>query len=332
MGGRILIPVRKLRWVALLTLNICLAFGFPVTSHANLAGCPSSWNLQVEPKPDISFYPFWGADSLGYYFESSGNLEVAKKQFGRDIAYNFFAEWSQDGIQWFDLSSNLTNSRGFFTNSFETQPGLFVNLDQLFRYFQKGKWRVSLKVETKDCPQNYGFYSSAPLSLEFSIFDDKKYEVTELFLSKTPFNFKIIEEQIKDFENWKVKTLADLNSFGISKTVPDRPNSNYMVVASGGKPPCMNYIERNWRATSRDCFLEVFFVHRISATVLEYYLIDQLDINFVSNMKTKAEVEAKAKDSLKKRKITCVKDKKIKIVTSMNPKCPAGYKKKSMLK
>jgi hypothetical protein len=45
--------------------------------------------------------------------------------------------------------------------------------------------------------------------------------------------------------------------------------------------------------------------------------------------KAKAEAEAKAKAALsKKTTITCVKGKSSKKVTTVNPKCPAGYKKK----
>ena len=44
--------------------------------------------------------------------------------------------------------------------------------------------------------------------------------------------------------------------------------------------------------------------------------------------KAKAEAEAKAKGATKKITIICIKGKLIKKVTSLNPKCPSGYKKK----
>jgi hypothetical protein len=43
----------------------------------------------------------------------------------------------------------------------------------------------------------------------------------------------------------------------------------------------------------------------------------------------KAEADAKAKaEQMKKTTIQCIKGKTIKRVTGINPKCPAGYKKK----
>jgi hypothetical protein len=48
-----------------------------------------------------------------------------------------------------------------------------------------------------------------------------------------------------------------------------------------------------------------------------------------AELKTKQEAEAKAKyQATKKTTITCIKGKLVKKVTAVNPKCPAGYKKK----
>ena len=48
-----------------------------------------------------------------------------------------------------------------------------------------------------------------------------------------------------------------------------------------------------------------------------------------AELKAKQEVEAKAKSqATKKTTITCIKGKLVKKVTAVNPKCPAGYKKK----
>lgn len=49
----------------------------------------------------------------------------------------------------------------------------------------------------------------------------------------------------------------------------------------------------------------------------------------VAELKAKQEAEAKAKiEATKKTSITCIKGKLVKKVTAVNPKCPAGYKKK----
>ena len=48
-----------------------------------------------------------------------------------------------------------------------------------------------------------------------------------------------------------------------------------------------------------------------------------------AELKAKQEAEAKAKiEATKKTSITCIKGKLVKKVTAVNPKCPAGYKKK----
>jgi hypothetical protein len=48
-----------------------------------------------------------------------------------------------------------------------------------------------------------------------------------------------------------------------------------------------------------------------------------------AELKAKQEAEAKAKaEATKKTTITCIKGKLVKKVTAVNPKCPAGYKKK----
>jgi membrane protein involved in colicin uptake len=44
--------------------------------------------------------------------------------------------------------------------------------------------------------------------------------------------------------------------------------------------------------------------------------------------KVEAEAKAKAETTKKKTTITCVKGKLTKKVTAINPKCPAGFKKK----
>ena len=48
-----------------------------------------------------------------------------------------------------------------------------------------------------------------------------------------------------------------------------------------------------------------------------------------ADAKAKAEADAEAKaEQMKKTTIQCIKGKTIKRVTGINPKCPAGYKKK----
>ena len=323
--------MKKLIGLSIFILAVSFGLSFPNLAMANLTGCPSSWNLKVELQPGKVLTAIKGEDAEAfsyenYFYESTGQLESAIKQFGRNISYQFVGEWSQDGVKWYDVLRKTTDDRGYFTNSFEAQPGVFVHFDQLFRYFQGGKWRMTLKVETADCPQSIGYFTSSPITLRYSIFDLKRFDLRELYLSKTTWNFKDVEWHIQEFETWKARTLFDLNSNGISRSVPDLPNSANIVVSSKGNPPCMNYVNRNWRVINSDCGLEVFYVHRISLTSAEYYLVDQLEISYFSSLRAKAEAEAKAKAQVTARKtIVCIKGKIIKKVTGSNPRCPKGY-------
>lgn len=348
---------------AILLMLFALTVATPSPASANLSGCPSTWALKVDVRPDRTVTAIRGEDAevtdyTSNYFESSGQLDSAIKQYGKNIAYKYFAEWSQDGVKWHDIFQKVTDSRGYFTNSFEAQPGLFVHFDQLFRFFQGGKWRTTLQVEIADCPKDVGLFYSNPITLKYSIADDKIYSLKEFYSKESSLNFKDIEAQLKDLEDWKAKTVADLNAYGVSRSVPDLPNASTLTVASGGNPPCMNYVNRNWKATTQDCSLEVFYVRRIDRSVAEYFLVDKLDISYASTLKAKSAAEAKAKQDAdakakaeadaqsklaaetearsaavakkaqKSAYILCVKGKIVKKVTGTIAKCPAGYKKK----
>jgi hypothetical protein len=210
---------------------------------------------------------------------------------------------------------------------------------------------MNLKVETADCPNNIGIFSSAPFSLNYSIREDKKYDVKELYSSKTQLNFKDIEWHLRELEEWKVKTTLDLNNYGVSRSVPDIPNSSNIVVAAGGNPPCMNYVNRNWKATNTDCVIDIFYVDRIDRVTDEYFLVDQIQVNYASLVKAKAETEAKNKaqaeaqakidaekqaaeakakavaEAKAKNYVTCSKGKQIKKIPGAGSKCPKGFKK-----
>ena len=364
-------PMRPRKIVFSVLVLLISTFAHPVTAYASISGCPSTWNLKVDLRPGNSLTAIRGEDPevtvyTSSYFESSGQLDSAIKQYGKNIAYKYFAEWSQDGVKWYDIFQKTTDSRGYFTNSFEAQTNLFVHFDQLFRYFQGGKWRTTLQVEIADCPKDIGLFYSTPIALKYSIADDKIYSLKEFLSKESSLNFKDIEAQIKELEDWKSKTTADLNSIGVSRSVPDLPGVSNLVVASGGTPPCMNYVNRNWKATDTDCILEIFYVRRVNPSVAEYFLVDKVEITYASSLKAKSAVEAKAKQDAeakakqevdakakaeaeaqnklaaetearaaaiarqaqKSKYILCVKGKVVKKVMGTSAKCPSGYKKK----
>jgi hypothetical protein len=84
------------------TLNFIIAWGLPAAAKASFAGCPSTWSFKVELRPEQKLSNIPGRDpesffAEGYFYESSGGLDAAIKQFGRNISYKFYAEWSNDG-------------------------------------------------------------------------------------------------------------------------------------------------------------------------------------------------------------------------------------------
>jgi hypothetical protein len=361
------------KYLFLTFIFLLSSVAIPHSASANLIGCPSSWNLKVDLRPGNSISSIRGEDpeAIDYtymFYESTGQLDKALLQFGKNLAFKYEAEWSKDGKRWYDIFAKTTDARGYFTNSFEAEPGIFVHLDSLFYYFNGGQWRTKLTVETKDCANNVGVFWSSMIPLKYSIFDSKTFDLKDLYATKTDLNFKYVEQFIKDIEAWKSATASSLNSIGVSGSITDLPGAPNIVVVSGGTPPCMTYVNRTWKATDKDCDLEMYYVHRINRDKAEYYLVDQIRVNFSSSMRAKAEAEAKAKaeaetkakaeaetkakaeaetkaaaelkakqeaeakakaDAAKKKStITCVKGKLTKKVTAVKPKCPSGYKKK----
>ena len=292
----------KLR-IAISILLILYLFGPIKSAQAAPTGCPNSWTLKVEKKPGSSAasIQFENPEAFDYsesYFESTNQLEAAKKQYGPNIAYSYFQEWSADGIKWFDILANTVDKQGYFTNSFEVQSGVFLNFDSLFRFFKNGKWRYSLRVEVKDCPGVVAVFSSTPLSLpSVSIIDKEKYDLATLYLkyptARTAFNFKQAEEAALQKDEWAKRMNLLLNTYGTSGWREVDPNAPLLVVSSSGNPPCVNYVNRAWQPMEKDCTLDLFFVNK-QKELTEYYLVEKVLVNYASQMKVKAEAEAQA--------------------------------------
>ena len=294
-----------------IAIGVLLIFTFfvPISSvQAAPTGCPNNWTLKVERKPGSStaLIQYENPEAFDYselYYESTNQLEAAKTKYGSSIAYSYFQEWSADGIKWYDILANTVDKQGYFTNSFEVQTGVYLNFDSLFRFFKNGKWRYSLKVEVKDCPGVVAVFSSAPLNLpNVSIFEDKKYDLATLYLkyptSSTAFNFKQAEEAASQKDEWAKRMNLLLNSYGTSGWREVDPNAPLLIVSSSGNPPCVNYLNRAWHPTEKDCTLDLFFVNKQKGST-EYYLVERVLVNYVSQLKLKAEAEAMAAAELK---------------------------------
>jgi hypothetical protein len=287
-----------------ISILLLLSFFVPVNSvQAAPTGCPNSWTLKVERKPggSAASIQFENPEAIDYselYFESTNQLEAAKRLYGPNIAYSYFQEWSADGIKWYDILANTVDKQGYFTNSFEVKPGVYLNFGSLFRFFNNGKWRYSLKVEVKDCPGVVAIFSSTPLNLpNVSIFENEKYDLATLYLkyptSGTAFNFKQAEEAASQKDEWAKRMNLLLNSYGESGWREVDPNAPLLVVSSSGNPPCVNYVNRAWQPMEKDCTLDLFFVNKQKG-LTEYYLVEKVLVNYFSRLKLKAEDEAKA--------------------------------------
>jgi len=299
----------KCSLAAILAIVLGLQINLP-NANAATTGCPDTWNLTVglkngvtEPTPNYVYYDDAFRDA---YDETSGQLATVAKALGANIAITYIQEFSQDGTTWVDTNNYPTINGGYFSNSFKIAPNQFVNFNSMFKYFNGGKVRLTLKVETKDCPSNPGFFYSRPLTLpKSSIYDDKTYELASLLPST--LNFKDAEVMVQGLKDWATKMSTSLSTRGVSAGWDDFPPVDRAIVVSDGSPPCVNYVNRGWAATASDCSLLVFYVTK-EINKLSYYLIDTVVVRSpikataakaaadkaAAELKAKQEAEAKA--------------------------------------
>jgi hypothetical protein len=196
----------------------------------------------------------------------------------------------------------------------------------MFKYFNGGKTRTTLKVETKDCPANPGLFYSQSLNLPTSyIYDDKTYELARLL--PATLNCKDAAVMVQSLKDWATKMSTSLSTRGVSAGWDDFPPVGRVIVISDGTPPCVNYVNRGWAATAFDCSLLVFYA-TLESNIPAYYLIDTVAVRSpIKATAVKDAAEARS-GATKKSTITCIKGKLTKKVSAVNPKCPSGYKKK----
>ena len=294
---------------AILTIVLGLQINLPHASAA-ITGCPDTWNLTVGLKNGVAQptprYIEYDDAFLNAYEETSGQLATATKSLGANIATTFIEEFSQDGTSWIDINNYPHINGGYFSNSFKIAQNQFVNFPSMFRYFNAGKVRISLKVETKDCPANSGLFYSRPQSLpKNTIYEDKTYDLASLLPATV--NFKDAAALVQNVKNWVTTMSSALSTRGISSGWDDAPPVDRTIVVSDGSPPCVNYVNRGWAATASDCSLLVFYV-TMESNKLSYYLIDTVVVRSpikataakaaadkaAEELKAKQEAEAKA--------------------------------------
>jgi hypothetical protein len=331
---------------------IVLAFGLltHLMSPAQAAptGCPSTWKLEIGPKPGIQAvtvkFSEYDEAFINSYQESTGQLAEAVKNLGSNISVTVIQETSADNFKWYNLSAKATMKDGYFSNSFEIEPDFFVTFNQLFKMFSGGKTRVTYMIETKQCPKNPGYFSSTPANLPTSkIFNDKLYDIENIATTYFGANFKDVELIKTGLSEWNNSMRSSLSA-GRNPSWNDTPwiqsrISMPFITTSGGNPPCVNYVNRGWKASDKDCFLEIYVSVKKDGEYI-YYLVDKVDIEspILRAIKAKQDAEAKAAAELKAKQeaeakaaakkkisITCAKGKTIKKLTAVKPKCPPGY-------
>jgi flagellin-like hook-associated protein FlgL len=295
---------------AILAIVLGLQINLPHASAA-ITGCPDTWNLTVSLKNGVAQptprYIENDDAFLNAYEETSGQLATATKSLGANIATTFIEEFSQDGTNWIDINNYPHINDGYFSNSFKIAQNQFVNFPSMFRYFNAGKVRISLKVETKDCPANPGLFYSRPQSLpKNTIYEDKTYDLASLLPATV--NFKDAAALVQNVKNWVTTMSSALSTRGISSGWDDSPPVDGVVVVSAGSPPCVNYVNRGWAATASDCSLLVFYTSNDKVLGRIYYLIDTVVVSSplkasavkaaaekaAAELKAKQEAEAKA--------------------------------------
>jgi hypothetical protein len=92
---------------------------------------------------------------------------------------------------------------------------------------------------------------------------------------------------------------------------------------SRGFPQSVLLATRKDKATAEKLALDKAAAEKV---VAELKLTQEAEAKGAAELKAKQEVEAQAAAANTKTTITCVKDKLIKKVSAVRPKCPTGYK------
>jgi organic radical activating enzyme len=290
-------------------LSVLLIVSLTPQAQAAPTGCPSTWKLEIGLKPgvqpvSVKFSEYDEAFVISYQ-ENTGQLAEALKNIGSNISVTVIQETTADNLMWYNLSAKMTMIDGYFSNSFEIKPDFFVTFNQLFKIFSGGKTRVTYIIETKDCPGNPGYFSSTPVNLPVSkIFNDKLYDIENIATTYFGANFKDVELIKTGLSEWNNSIRSSLSA-GRNPGWNDTPwiQSKIpisFVTTSGGNPPCVNYVNRGWKASDKDCFLEIYVPIKENNEQI-YYLVDKVDIEspILRAIKEKNEADARAAAELK---------------------------------
>ena len=319
-------------------------------SKASPTGCPNEWNI---PKN---------------LFDASDEQrrEILTPDFNTVIKPGRDADYSFDGLNWVKVKNGFLDLRVLDSTVWEdplfqknSQAGVLTNFfsnrydDIALISFGDLSWlnqnqiflRTNLEISKQNCGPPVSFYYQKPLSppgLETTNFENEILKIKDSFR-----NYQIYDSFIQQYKNCVSKWQDYDNSTQIKKPLEpcflNAPSLYIMktIQLVPDEPNCLVFLPGNSNTASG---IGIKPGTKCQYTILGFtgdapYISPgkgglaatggQLTIHY--NMRTGNLVsfgKITINSLLKTSTITCIKGKATKKVTSVKPKCPAGYKKK----
>ena len=286
-----------------------LIFALPAVSYASVEDCPDKWII------DTSKYP-------------NPELTSAKNKLGINMVETV-------------LNQQITQYRGELGETSKIDNLLIQREDRPTFYYLYGKSNVetTVKVEVRNClSQNFVFNTLYSDSAGLPFYMQKSHDGIKSVSPKNPQffdDFKMqesfselvtrrkaeINEVITEVKNNKAP-VKFLNIKALSLSLTSKKTNLVYYGPLALTEGCVKPTDDGWMPSTlifgKKCTFGWLFSDSDKYAVLEPFVLD-LTLP-TSSSRHPAEI--------KKVTITCVKGKLTKKVTAVNPKCPAGYKKK----
>jgi len=296
----------KQNWVIFLSL-VLLSLGLTSVTHAATDGCPDTWALKFEPNQDwLNKRGAMGiSDFPDFFTETTGTLERNKKELGNNIAVGYKSEFSKDKTNWVPLNwpMKLPNDASSY-------------FGRAFLLLHPGYTRGVYTVETKDCKNPGIFYTDLLKTYDIKVNKDN-FKIEDAI--PKGINFKdaaVLTQSIKD------ELKSELSNFQKTGTIAENyPNDNSFLYIVPKTIGCLDYVNWKWKSKGKSCEVYVYFQTPIFNSITA-------NNNYVTGFNYNIVEEITLPIFQEKISITCIKGKITKIVSSVRPKCPAGYKKK----
>jgi hypothetical protein len=302
---------KLIAFLSIISIIYCIPV-IPVSAASE--NCPENWNLQIEGDVGNSF----GLETW-HLKDKSGNLEKYKSQLGFNVSTSSRIEFSLDNSYWIEKSWPIVLPD---KSKFTVGPNSFF-------YLYPGFDRGVIKIEVKGCEKSKEFFTPA-------------YK-THTQIVKENFTIDQVIGNYRDFKQKEIliKSINDDLSSSISafskigKIKQAYPSDDSFIYISPAVPGCVNFDGPHpgyWVSNGKSCEMLVYG-QAITIDGKRYYSADDNGNLLTSNSNKSTQVMfVVSKFTISKpnfsKSISCAKGKTIKKVSGINPKCPAGYKKK----